>query len=61
MRDQLVYVYDTKGERTGITGLLSDLSKAGLKIRDMETRQSSLEDIFVDLVSHDRGEEAGAA
>ncbi len=46
----LVYSYDTKGERTGITTLLNDLSKAGLKLADMETRQSSLEDIFVGLV-----------
>ncbi|MGB7286875.1 MAG: hypothetical protein WBC71_08085, partial [Salaquimonas sp.] len=48
--DELIYAYDTKGERTGITSLLNDISKAGLKLRDMETRQSSLEDIFVDLV-----------
>jgi ABC-2 type transport system ATP-binding protein len=48
--NSLVYSYDTKGERTGITTLLNDLSKAGLKMADMETRQSSLEDIFVGLV-----------
>jgi len=47
---QLIYTYDTMGERTGITALLNDVSKAGLKLRDIETRQSSLEDIFVDLV-----------
>ena len=46
----LAYSYDTKGERTGITTLLNDISKAGLRMVDMETRQSSLEDIFVDLV-----------
>lgn len=46
----LVYTYDTKGERTGITTLLNDLQKAGLQMVDMQTRQSSLEDIFVDLV-----------
>lgn len=46
----LVYLYDTSGERTGITGLLSDLAKAGITLRDVSTRQSSLEEIFVDLV-----------
>ncbi len=46
----LIYTYDTKGERTGITTLLNDLQKAGLAMTDMQTRQSSLEDIFVGLV-----------
>jgi len=46
----LVFSYDRSAERTGITSLLSDLSKAGLVLRDVQTRQSSLEDIFVDLV-----------
>ncbi len=48
---ELVFTYDTQAERTGITALLSDLSKAGIRFRDLETTQSSLEDIFVDLVS----------
>ena len=47
----LVFTYDTQAERTGVTALLSDLSKADIRFRDLETRQSSLEDIFVDLVS----------
>ena len=47
---QLIYAYDTKAGRTGITGLLTDLSAAGLALRDLQTSQSSLEDIFVDLV-----------
>ncbi|NKB75683.1 MAG: ATP-binding cassette domain-containing protein [Gammaproteobacteria bacterium] len=47
---QLIYTYDTKGERTGITALLSDLNVAGIKFRDLKTEQSSLEDIFVNLV-----------
>ena len=47
---ELVYTYDTRGERTGITALLADLSRASIRFRDLETRQSSLEDIFVDLV-----------
>ena len=44
------YTYDTKSERTGITSLLNDLKSAGLKMRDVQTQQSSLEDIFVGLV-----------
>ena len=47
---ELVYTYDTQGERTGITTLLSDLGAAGIKFRDLQTTQNSLEDIFVDLV-----------
>ncbi len=46
----LVYRYDTKAERTGITKLLNDVSAAGLQLKDVVTRQSSLEDIFVSLV-----------
>ena len=46
----LIYTYDTKGERTGITTLLNDLQKTGLQMTDMTTQQSSLEDIFVGLV-----------
>jgi ABC-2 type transport system ATP-binding protein len=46
----LIYTYDTQGERTGITGLLTDLNRAGITFRDLQTTQSSLEDIFVDLV-----------
>jgi ABC-2 type transport system ATP-binding protein len=44
------YTYDTKSERTGITGLLNDLQAAGMQMRDVQTQQSSLEDIFVGLV-----------
>jgi ABC-2 type transport system ATP-binding protein len=47
---QLSYDYDTRGERTGITSLLGDLRSAGLRFADLETKQSSLEDIFVSLV-----------
>ena len=46
----LLYTYDTKGGRTGITTLLADLRDAGLQMTDIATRQSSLEDIFVGLV-----------
>lgn len=51
---QLIYTYDTKSDRTGITGLLNDIQKAGLQMRDMKTQQSSLEDIFVGLVEEGR-------
>ncbi len=47
---ELVYTYDTQGERTGITALLGDLNRAGIRFRDLHTTQSSLEDIFVGLV-----------
>jgi ABC-2 type transport system ATP-binding protein len=47
---ELIYTYDTQGERTGITTLLKDLNDAGITFKDLNTTQSSLEDIFVDLV-----------
>ena len=47
----LVFSYDTQLERTGITTLLGDLNRAGIGFRDLRTEQSSLEDIFVGLVS----------
>jgi ABC-2 type transport system ATP-binding protein len=47
---QLIYTYDTQTERTGITALLKELSSAGIRFRDLHTSESSLEDIFVDLV-----------
>jgi ABC-2 type transport system ATP-binding protein len=47
---ELTYVYDAQGERTGITGLLDNLAGAGIAFKDLHTTQSSLEDIFVDLV-----------
>jgi len=49
--DALIYDYDTKAERTGVATLLGELSRAGVRIRDLQTTQSSLEDIFVGLVS----------
>jgi ABC-2 type transport system ATP-binding protein len=47
---RLIYTYDTSGERTGITALLTDLREAGIRFKDLDTSQSSLEDIFVTLV-----------
>jgi len=51
---ELVYTYDTQAERTGITSLLKDLSDAGIRFRDLDTKESSLEDIFVNLVKRPR-------
>jgi ABC-2 type transport system ATP-binding protein len=47
---ELTYEYDTNAERTGVATLLGELSKAGVRIRDLHTTQSSLEEIFVNLV-----------
>jgi ABC-2 type transport system ATP-binding protein len=47
---ELIYSYDTRAERPGITALLEGLIKHGIRFRDVNTTQSSLEDIFVDLV-----------
>jgi ABC-2 type transport system ATP-binding protein len=48
--DRLVYVYDTKGDKTGITTLLNAIRDAGLQMVDLDTAESSLEDIFLGLV-----------
>ena len=54
----LIYTYDTRAERTGITALLNDVAASGLTLADVQTRQSSLEDIFVTLVNDARPQEA---
>ncbi len=48
--ERVTYTYDTRGERTGITALLQALNDAGMPLKDLSTVQSSLEDIFVNLV-----------
>jgi ABC-2 type transport system ATP-binding protein len=48
--NELVYTFDAQGERTGIDTLLRRLGEAGIDFKDLKTSQSSLEDIFVDLV-----------
>ncbi|MFL5170996.1 MAG: ABC transporter ATP-binding protein [Microvirga sp.] len=53
-RHELIYTYDTQGERTGITALLRDLNAAGIGFKDLHTDQSSLEEIFVSLVRERR-------
>jgi ABC-2 type transport system ATP-binding protein len=51
--NELTYHYDTKGEHTGITAMLRDLHDAGIRFSDLNTSQSSLEEIFVGLVNKD--------
>ena len=51
---ELTYTYDTQAEHTGITALLSAFREAGLHLRDVKTKESSLEEIFVNLVSERR-------
>jgi len=51
---ELVYTYDTQAERTGITTLMQELNAAGIRLKDISTTQSSLEDIFVGLVHSGR-------
>jgi len=50
---KIVYTYDTGGDSTGITKLLQTIQEAGLQLKDMQTTQSSLEDIFVTLLHKD--------
>jgi ABC-2 type transport system ATP-binding protein len=53
--NDLIYTYDTQnGGRTGISALLDDLNHAGVRFKDLQTTQSSLEDIFVGLVRKDQ-------
>jgi ABC-2 type transport system ATP-binding protein len=48
--EQLVYTFDTQGDRTGIAELLRRLGEHGIDFKDLQTSESSLEDIFVSLV-----------
>ncbi|PID35564.1 MAG: multidrug ABC transporter ATP-binding protein [Rhodobacterales bacterium] len=52
--NELIYEYDAAANQTGITDLLADLRAAGLHMTDLNTHQSSLEDIFVSLVSEEK-------
>jgi ABC-2 type transport system ATP-binding protein len=52
--NELVYTYDSQRERTGITTLLGELEQQGISFHDLNTSQSSLEEIFVDLVKRER-------
>jgi ABC-2 type transport system ATP-binding protein len=51
---ELTYTYDTQAQHTEITHLMDDLAAAGIAFKDLQTTQSSLEDIFVDLVRRER-------
>jgi ABC-2 type transport system ATP-binding protein len=51
---ELTYTYDAHDERSGISALLEALDAAGIAFRDLQTKQSSLEDIFVSLVKEKR-------
>jgi ABC-2 type transport system ATP-binding protein len=53
---ELIYTYDTRAGRTGITGLLTGLAAAEIRFTDLHTEQSSLEDIFVGLVREERAQ-----
>jgi len=55
---RLRYIFDAQAERTGIPSLLRKLNELHIAFKDLETSKSSLEDIFVDLVEHDRAEQA---
>jgi ABC-2 type transport system ATP-binding protein len=55
---RLLYLFDAQAERTGIPSLLRKLNELHIAFKDLETSKSSLEDIFVDLVAHDRAEQA---
>ena len=48
--NKIIYTYDTKNENTGITSLLQTLRDEGIKLKDINTQQSSLENIFINLV-----------
>jgi len=56
----LVFTYDTQGERTGVTALLTELNRLDIRLRDLQTTQSSLEEIFIDLVKQNEQAAAGA-
>ena len=47
---ELTYVYDPRGSQGAVAALLDDLHQAGIRLSDLQTTQSSLEDIFVSLV-----------
>jgi ABC-2 type transport system ATP-binding protein len=51
---ELIHTYDAQGDRTRIAALLKDLTEAGIRFKDLHTTQSSLEDIFVNLVTNKR-------
>ena len=57
---RLGYDYDTRSDRTGIAHLLAELARLGIAVRDVSTKQSSLEEVFMSLVSNEEEEEGAA-
>ncbi|MGV8928983.1 MAG: ABC transporter ATP-binding protein [Brevundimonas sp.] len=57
---ELEYVFDSHAENTGVPSLLRKLSDLGIAFKDLNTRQSSLEDIFVSLVHQDKTDRSAA-
>ena len=57
---ELLYTFDANAERTGVPSLLRRMSDLGIGFKDLHTRQSSLEEIFVSLVHQQREETAAA-
>ncbi len=51
---QLTYTFDAQGEHLGVTGLLDELKLQGIRFKDIDTKQSSLEEIFVELVRDEK-------
>ena len=51
---ELIYTYDAQGERPGIAALLDDLDRTGIRFKDLQTKESSLEDIFVSLLREEK-------
>jgi ABC-2 type transport system ATP-binding protein len=51
----LIYTYDERGDRAAIAALLRDLAESGVRFKDLQTTQSSLEDIFVTLLQERKG------
>jgi ABC-2 type transport system ATP-binding protein len=47
----LIYTYDERGDRAALNALLGDLARSGIRFKDLQTTQSSLEDIFVTLLA----------
>jgi len=52
----LTYIYDTKGQNTGITSLLTEIKNLGMQLKDISTEQSSLESIFLNLLKESENE-----
>ena len=52
----LTYIYDTKGQNTGITSLLTEIKNLGMQLKDISTEQSSLESIFLNLLKDSENE-----